>query len=81
MSCNTSNALSRNKNVFSLRLNVFSEISVAQSSVGRLFHAQGPCMVKLQLPQLVRVRGTVRRPEGADQRWRLMTDGSGWQYS
>jgi len=36
-----------NKNVFSLCLNVSTEMSGARRSAGRLFHVRGPCTAKL----------------------------------
>jgi len=56
-------------------------MSEVQSSVGWLFHARDPCMVKLRSPQFILVCGTVSWPECAAWQWRLMTDDSGWQYS
>ena len=37
-----------NKNVFSLCLNVLTEMSGARRSAGRLFHVRGPCINKYQ---------------------------------
>ena len=39
-----------NKNVFSLCLNVSTEMSGARRSAGRLFHVRGPCTAKLRSP-------------------------------